>query len=529
MEKREFLRSSDGVSMPTYGLLAALVAVSSILAVYSVGERVDCVYGSIATSVDGGSGACIGSDPVAPPEGNHPPTITSTSLSDGQQMQAYSFTLAATDPDADDTLTWSWAGGSGDPLPAGLDLDPETGEITGTSPGGGTSTVQITVTDSAGATDVKSLSLHIVQMKLLADDGETNDGFGTVTVDGGRAAVGSGNSGQVYVFDIDSGDQLVKMTSDDWEIGDRIGGTGLAISGNYVLAGADGDDDNGTDAGAAYVFNATTGEQLRKLKPSSGAANQWFGSSVAISGGYGVIGAYGDSTASLFEGAAYVFDLSTGQEIRKLTASGTPDGKSFGGAVAADGGYAVIGADRARVGGVMTGAAYVFDIATGLEVVQLVANDRAASDNFGMSVALSGNYAVVGADGDDDNGSGSGSAYVFDITTGAQIWKLTASDGAASDYFGSSVAVSGGYAVVGAFGTDDVGTYSGAAYVFDLATGTQISKLTLDDAADGDRFGQFVAINGSRVLVGSRGDDDRASSAGSAAVFDLATGQQVTW
>ena len=104
------------------------------------------------------------------------------------------------------------------------------------------------------------------------------------------------------------------------------------------------------------------------------------------------------------------------------------------------------------------------------ETQKLTASDGAAGDNFGWSVAISGDLAVIGAIEEDDGGSESGAAYVFDVTTGSQLFKLTASDATAGDRFGKSVAVSGNTAIIGAR-TDDRGKDSGSAYVFVTITG----------------------------------------------------------
>jgi len=159
---------------------------------------------------------------------------------------------------------------------------------------------------------------------------------------------------------------------------------------------------------------------------------------------------------------------------------------------------------------------------------KLTASDAAASDVFGRSVAISGNTALVGASGDDDDDddTNSGSAYLFDITTGNQLFKLTASDAAALDFFGSSVAISGNTALVGAFGDDDGGSRSGSAYLFDITTGNQLFKLTASDAAAFDLFGKSVAISGNTALVGANGDDAGPGS-GSAYLFDITTGNQL--
>ena len=107
---------------------------------------------------------------------------------------------------------------------------------------------------------------------------------------------------------------------------------------------------------------------------------------------------------------------------------------------------------------------------------KLTAVDAEASDGFGISVSISGGIAIVGAPGDNDAGTGSGSAYLFNVATGQQLHKLTADDGAAGDEFGGSVGLSGGIAIVGAPGT---GLGSGSAYVFEEG------DLCADDDGDG--------------------------------------------
>ncbi|MDP7030411.1 MAG: FG-GAP repeat protein, partial [Phycisphaerales bacterium] len=129
------------------------------------------------------------------------------------------------------------------------------------------------------------------------------------------------------------------------------------------------------------------------------------------------------------------------------------------------------------------------ECAAPLHTAKLTADDGDSDDRFGSSVAISGGVAVIGADGDDDNGSDSGSAYVFEQQvdgTWSHIAKLTADDGDSGDEFGISVAISGGVAVVGAWGDEDNGSWSGSAYIFEQQAGgtwLQIAKLTADDGA----------------------------------------------
>jgi len=158
--------------------------------------------------------------------------------------------------------------------------------------------------------------------------------------------------------------------------------------------------------------------------------------------------------------------------------------------------------------------------------VKLIASDAAPGDNFGISVAIFGDTAVIGAYVDDHAGGvNAGAAYVFVHAGG--MWteqaKLTASDAAADDGFGIAVAVSGDTAVVGAWANDHTGgTDAGAAYVFVRAAGvwTQQAKLTASDAAANDQFGASVAVFGDTAVIGAYfGDAPGAANAGATYVF----------
>jgi len=157
------------------------------------------------------------------------------------------------------------------------------------------------------------------------------------------------------------------------------------------------------------------------------------------------------------------------------------------------------------------------------EVQRLLASDPASGDSFGVSVAVDGDMAIVGAWRDDANGHDSGAAYVFVRNGGvwSQQAKLTPNDGASGDTFGFAVAIDRETAVIGAHQANDNAPHSGSAYVFTRINGTwtQEAKLRASDAEPGDLFGGAVAINGDTALIGTPGDDDNGSNSGSAYVF----------
>ncbi|HRI68785.1 MAG TPA: FG-GAP repeat protein, partial [Polyangium sp.] len=283
------------------------------------------------------------------------------------------------------------------------------------------------------------------------------------------------------------------------------------------------------DADAVYplAIDPLIGVLQAKLLANDGATNDQFGAAVALSGDTAIVGARGDDS---FQGSAYVFTRSNGvwTQQQKLTATDGAMGDWFGVSVALLGDTALVGAYRDDSGtNTDQGTAYVFTRSNGVWTQQqkLAATDGAMGDRFGESVALSLDTVLLGAPGDDDNGTDSGSAYVFlrNGTTWTQQAKLTAADGAASDFFGNSVALSGDTAIVGAH-FDDVGANAdqGSVYVF-LRSGTvwtQQQKLNATDGAGGDLFGYSLALSGDTALVGAVSDDIGANpDQGSAYVF----------
>jgi uncharacterized protein (TIGR03437 family) len=250
--------------------------------------------------------------------------------------------------------------------------------------------------------------------------------------------------------------------------------------------------------------------QILELTASDGVPGDRFGNSVSVSGNTAVIGA---SESNGAEGAAYVFVQSGGvwSLQQKLTVSYTWGSSSgFGSSVSVSGDTAVIGAPGESFASQYNrGAAYVFVRGGGAwsQRQKLTATDGAAGDEFGSSVSVSGSTAVIGAGG---RNNGQGAAYVFFQSGG--VWsqwswpELTASDGGANDHFGYSVSVSGDTAVIGAYGNNN---YQGGAYVFVPIGGvwTQRQELTASDGVAGDGFGYSVSVSGDAAVFGAPAKD----------------------
>lgn len=156
-------------------------------------------------------------------------------------------------------------------------------------------------------------------------------------------------------------------------------------------------------------------------------------------------------------------------------------------------------------------------------VQKLVAGDGYNGEYFGFSVSISGNTAMIGSPYDGDNGANSGSVYVF-VRDGYGTWtqqaKILPVDGTSYDYFGHSVSISGDTAVIGAIYDDDIGENFGSAYVFIRSENTwSLQTKLFPDDGDVESFGSPVSISGNTVVIGSRNDNDKGESSGSAYVF----------
>ncbi len=322
--------------------------------------------------------------------------------------------------------------------------------------------------------------------------------------------------------------ESIKLLPNDGAAGDTFGFS-VGIDNGVVIVGSKRDDIAGVVSGSAYLFDANTGTQLDKFVPADGAFNDNFGFSVAIDGGVVAIGSGLNSETASGAGAAYLYDVNTGLQTQKLLALDGESSDFLGRSVAINGGLTLAGALLEDANGADAGAAYLFDTATGAQIHKLLPTDGVAGDLLGNSSGLSGNVAIVGAHFNDANGiHKSGAAYLFDTATGLQTAKLTASDGGAFDFFGDSVAIDGNVAIVSAPLHAANGVDSGAAYLFDVTTGNQIAKLLPNDGSPDDIFGESVAIQGGVAIVGAMGDDRNGGMyAGSAYLFDVATGVQL--
>lgn len=226
-----------------------------------------------------------------------------------------------------------------------------------------------------------------------------------------------------------------------------------------------------------------------------------------------MVGAPHEDPGSSNAGSAYVFEVHSGAQIHKLSASDGQWDEFFGSFISVEENRALVGKER-------NNGSYLFDLATGQELQILRVSGQAVNYEQ-RPLALRDGFALIGYPGSRDAGANSGIVFAFNAETGQEIWKLRSNDIRPGDRFGKSIATSGGTAVIGAPFADATASESGKAYVFDLLSGRQISQIAPSDKTSGDNFGWSVALDGVNAIVGAPGDDDRGTSSGSVYHYDI--------
>ena len=373
------------------------------------------------------------------------------------------------------------------------------------------------------------------ESKLLPAGTVLHDSFGSaVAAYGDYLAVADGyNSTEtLYVFQNQSGNWVSQQLLDatDGLAYDGIS-EGLAMEGTTIVGGARWNDEAGNNAGAVVVFgsNGSNWSEQAKIKPADIAAEDRFGWSVAISGDRLVASSNYDDDKGENSGSVYIFHRSGTIWVQeaKLTASDGAAYDYFGQAVAIEGNQIFVGASFDSDLGSASGSVYVFrNDGSGWQQVQKIhASDGAASDFFGHSLSVSGNRLAVGAFADDDRGSNAGAVYLF--TYNGTIWeqatKLTASDGVADDSFGNMLDLRNDTLLVGVSRNDNVkGTNAGGAYLFNYAEGSWLEhKLVASDGKAESNYGQYVALADGYAMIGAMNDDNNAINSGAVYIHPL--------
>jgi len=351
--------------------------------------------------------------------------------------------------------------------------------------------------------------------RITPSDGVDNDDFGkAVAIDGNLMVVGSANddnSGSIYLFDVATGQELGKFLSPDTTPNAQFGAN-VDISGNYVVVGASFSNALGELSGIAFIIDVTDPSQptlLHTLLPSDGTTGASFGESVAIDGDTAIIGSSG-------LGGAYLFSASTGQQLAKLEPLGQDSNDDPGAAVEIQGNLAFVGSpfDDIELAPFVTrvnaGSVTVFGVAntsSPTQITTFAANEPNNNERFGHSIAVDGNILVVGVPYADDFPTlvDNGAVFVFNNPASpVQVLKIFADAPRIGAQFGWSVSIDGSLILAGAPNGDAALTNNGLGYLLDATTGQQIVRLQTDPLSQfTNRLGETTALAGGIAAIGA--------------------------
>lgn len=474
----------------------------------------------------------------APPEAAVSATTADSAARDGETLvvetdETITFSSTATDRDLPaERLRYEWdLDGDGRFEAAGV-------QVTTTRAEAGTVGVGHRVTDDFDTTSVATLTVDArrpwrLRRKLAPAALEAGDQFGTGVAVSGDLLVASGpgdddsgaNAGAAYVYDLTGLDRPpTKLAPVRLHDGD-LAGIAVAATDASVLVSAVCDDEVGTDAGAVYVYDrADLSRHPTKLAPASLRPHDFLGLSLAALDGTLVAGAHLADEQAEYGGSLFVFDLTdASRPATRLAPDGLEARDLFGISVAVTDEWVVGGAVGDDDRGAQTGAVYLFDRADLTRTpAKLVPDGLAPGDQFGRPLAAQGDTLVVGTAFDDERGEQAGAAYVYDLSDRSRPpTRLVPAELAAGDLFGYSAALSAETLVVGAIGDDTAGTDAGAVYVYDRSDLSRPpTKVVPDELVAGDLFGFDVAAVADTLAVSAVFDDERGEDAGAVYLFE---------
>jgi FG-GAP repeat protein len=355
--------------------------------------------------------------------------------------------------------------------------------------------------------------------KLVPPDGAPWDFFGRSIEQNEKylviASMDTGGSGnrKINVYESTTNNLLYQLRPDE------VGGSGLygdsiAIDGSILVVGASRDEEFGNNAGAVYMYDLANGSLITKLYPF-GNQTQYFGREVAIDNGTVVATGQVDE-----QGFVYLYE--SGELLRVMT---TAYKNPWGEVVALEGpvgirdGFVVATSFGVSVEAFRQGGVFVFDASTGEELRLITAEDPSDLDLFGWSIDLDSHVLVVGAIDHWYNGARRGAAYIFNVDTGEQIAELLPPDSIEESSVGNSVDVCGDRVLVGSLYNPGIVNRAGAAYLYDALTGQLITKLVASDGMGGDAFGGTVSMYDNHIVVAAIADEDNGRLSGSAYLF----------
>jgi len=374
----------------------------------------------------------------------------------------------------------------------------------------GALTVTLTVTDNEGATGADTVLVTVTDPGLPACSG----------------------TAPCFV-------EEAVLTATDADVGDEFGIV-VGLDAARAVVGAYRDDEAGSNAGAAYIIERSSGgawSAPTKLLPSDGAANDGFGFAVDVDGERAIVGSFRHELTSSTSGAgaAYIYERQANGdwlEAALLIPAELVGSDQFGISVAIDGDRALVGA-AASDSTASPGAAYLFERQGGtwVQTDRLVPSDGTAGSQFGSAVDLQGLRAVVGAraavGGSTDDVADAGAVYIYELgTSGTAVSeaKIGATGAQSADQFGKALSLDGNRVLVGAYGDRGDGSTAnaGAAYLYELTGGTwvDIQKLEPTPAVTNDRFARTLSLVGDRALIGAYLNDTDGAETGTAFIYE---------
>jgi len=373
------------------------------------------------------------------------------------------------------------------------------------------------------------------QTILTADNASSRAYFGrNVTIDGDIAIVGAdaedtqaNNAGAAYVFRLTGGNwvQEAMLTADDGADSDRFG-RAMARSGDAIIVGSPLRKTSGNNSGAAYIYryDGAQWNQEAMLTASNASTFAHFGDEVDISGNLAIVGAWGEHTLATSAGAAYIFEYDgvSWNETDILRPSTPPsENDFFGDVVSISDGIAIVSAPFNNFAGEATGSVFVFrDNGSGWKEDQILSSPNASDETgFGISHAWDGEHLLVGSPTAESN---TGAAYLYkdDGVSMTMVTRLQSSELTANGSFGKKVGVSGDFVVVGAPWLSSNAALPAEAYVFHFNGSDWEETLKITAKAPRDEF-EIISVSDGYVIIGAQKEDTRAVDAGAAYIYNL--------
>ncbi len=301
---------------------------------------------------------------------------------------------------------------------------------------------------------------------------------------------------------------------------DNAFGVGLAMNEEYLAVGSYRDNISTGHDGRVYLYDADTGAYVRTINRTSASPNGSFGRSIDFDNDLMLVGSPVDGQPGIgTPGAGFLYNANSGALIANFYAQIRNPGDRIGNSVAIQEPLALLGAPGFDAGGHNAGAVHAFSTSLLFQITTLLPDEPIVDEFFGASVAIQGDYIVVGAPAEFSSTTLTGSVYVFDVTTGAQLHRIVPPGSAPGDTVGASVDISDGIIAIGAPYNDTGANAAGIVYLYDAHSGALLNTYTPPNPGTLDRYGTSVSIESGVLVVGAIGRGESLLDAGSVFIY----------